>query len=259
MRLPTITDNERKSKLMGKVQTSDVPSIVNIKASRLINVVDDAKAQVIFAHGAGADMHHDFMEKITIGLNNAGINVLRFNFPFMDKRIELGIRYPPDRMPKLLDCYHGAIDDYIDGHSGEVSSNETLPLFIGGKSMGSRVAATLVGSDYNNKVSGVFCLGYPFHPTKKPEKLRLEPLQNTLKPILIVQGERDSLGSELEIVDYRLSELCQCLFLTDGDHSLKPRVKSGFSHQQHIDSAIKNINDFIKTTILTNNLLGKDE
>ncbi len=238
---------------------NDATSTVNPKASRLINTVDNAKAQVIFAHGAGADMHHDFMEKITRGLNNAGINVLRFNFPFMDKRIELGKRYPPDRMPKLLSCYQSVIDDYLDGQSGEVSSNKTLPLFVGGKSMGSRVAATLAGNNDNNYISGVFCLGYPFHPTKKPEKLRLEPLQETLKPILIVQGERDSLGSELEIADYRVSDLCQCLFLTDGDHSLKPRVKSGFTHQQHIDSAIKGISDFITATLLTNNLLAKDE
>ena len=47
-----------------------------------------------------------------------------------------------------------------------------------------------------NKISGAFCLGYPFHPAKKPEKLRLEPLEDTKKPILIVQGDRDTLGSE---------------------------------------------------------------
>ena len=239
---------------MDKVQIKDSISTVKLKATRLINNVEHAKAQVIFAHGAGADMHHDFMEKITKGLNNEGINVLRFNFPYMDKRIELGKRYPPDRMPKLIDCYQAVIDDYSDCHSSENSDAQSLPLFIGGKSMGSRVAATLVGNDKNNKISGVFCLGYPFHPAKKPEKLRLEPLQETLKPVLIVQGERDSLGSALEVNDYNLSELCQCLILTDGDHSLKPRVKSGFSHQDHIDSAIKGISDFISATILTQNL-----
>jgi len=242
---------------MSKEQKNDVSGTVNLKPSQLINTVDDAKAQVIFAHGAGADMHHEFMEKITRGLNSAGINVLRFNFPFMDKRIELDKRYPPDRMPKLLDCYQGVIDDYLGNQPSEAGTDKTLPLFIGGKSMGSRVAATLAGIEQD--ISGVFCLGYPFHPTKKPEKLRLEPLQETLKPILIVQGERDTLGSELEIADYKLSKLCQCLFLTDGDHSLKPRVKSGFNHQAHIDSAIQSITAFIISAISTKKSLGKDE
>jgi predicted alpha/beta-hydrolase family hydrolase len=244
---------------MSKVHRNNASSDVNLKTTRLINSVDNAKAQVIFAHGAGADMYHEFMEKITLGLNKASINVLRFNFPFMDKRIALGKRYPPDRMPNLLDCYQSVIDNYLDNQTCESNTGKVLPLFIGGKSMGSRVAATLAGSDQENNISGVFCLGYPFHPAKKPEKLRLVPLQETLKPILIVQGERDSLGSKLEIADYELSELCQCLFLADGDHSLKPRVKSGFSHQQHIDSAIQSISNFITATILTNNLLGKDE
>jgi predicted alpha/beta-hydrolase family hydrolase len=237
----------------------DELSTRSLKTTQLINTVENAKAQVIFAHGAGADMHHEFMEKITLGLNNAGINVLRFNFPYMDKRIELGRRYPPDRMPKLLDCYQSVIDDYVDKCENEVSDQRRLPLFIGGKSMGSRVAATLAGVEENNEVNGVFCLGYPFHPTKKPDTLRLAPLQETLKPILIVQGERDSLGSEVEVAEYKLSELCQCLFLADGDHSLKPRIKSGFSHQQHIESAIQSICDFISTVMLTKSVLGKNE
>lgn len=201
-------------------------------------------AQIIFAHGAGADMYHEFMEQVTFLFNQANINVLRFNFPYMDKRIALGKRYPPDRMPKLIDCYKQVISDVLE------SKNNKLPLFIGGKSMGSRVAATLAGdNDTLNSIQGVFCFGYPFHPAKKTEKLRLEPLQNTKKSVLIVQGERDTLGSEIEIMQYELSNLCQCIFLTDGDHSLKPRVKSGYTHSQHIESAVQAIAQFIQKHI----------
>jgi predicted alpha/beta-hydrolase family hydrolase len=204
------------------------------------NNIANPIAQIIFAHGAGADMHHEFMEQVSALFNQAGINVLRFNFPYMDKRIALGKRYPPDRMPTLIECYKKIINDYL-------ASNTNLPLFIGGKSMGSRVAATLA-SDENiiNHIQGVFCLGYPFHPAKKIEKLRLEPLQNTKKPILIVQGERDTLGSEIEIIEYELSNLCNCIFLSDGDHSLKPRVKSGFTQLQHMKSAVLAIAQFIE-------------
>ena len=199
-----------------------------------LDAVDNPKALVILAHGAGADMDHGFMEKITVLLNERRLNVLRFNFPYMDKRRLDGKRYPPDRMPKLLACYQ----DIINGHGSD------LPVFLAGKSMGSRVAATLAG-EVQAKVKGVICLGYPFHPQKKPEKLRLEPLQETLLPTLIVQGERDALGSKEEIAGYQLSDLCELVFFSDGDHDLKPRVKSGFSQDQHLQSAADEILRFI--------------
>jgi len=209
--------------------------------AEIVNSVDEPIAQVVFAHGAGADMHHEFMEQITVLLNKANINVIRFNFPYMDKRIEFGKRYPPDRMPKLIECYQSAINELV------AEQKNTLPLFIGGKSMGSRVAATLAeNSEISKYIQGVFCLGYPFHPAKKPEKLRLEPLQLTKSPVLIVQGERDTLGSKDEVSNYEISPLCQCVFLPDGDHSLKPRVKSGYTYQQHIEQAVFEITQFIK-------------
>lgn len=216
-----------------------------IDISILVSTVANAKAQVIFAHGAGANMSHEFMDEISRQLNGSGINVIRFNFPFMDKSTLTGKRYPPDKMPKLLSCYQAVIG-YVIEYLGT-----DLPLFLGGKSMGSRVAAmlvadaTLLPANVFAKVSAVFCLGYPFHPTKKPEKLRLEPLFLAKKPLLIVQGERDTLGSKAEISDYQLPTHCQCVFLADGDHSFKPRVKSGFTYSAHMKSAVAEIVNFI--------------
>jgi len=215
----------------------------NTLISKIENKVDNPIAQIIFAHGAGADMHHEFMEHVSRLLNKANINVLRFNFPYMDKRIALGKRYPPDRMPKLIDCYKRVIND-LSVIGGDQAM---LPLFIGGKSMGSRVATTIAADDdIAMLIQGVFCIGYPFHPTKKPEKLRLEPLQNTQKSVLILQGDRDTLGSQVEIQQYDVSPLCHTIFLPDGDHSLKPRVKSGYTHQQHIETAVNAIVKFIE-------------
>ena len=216
--------------------------------SILKNDVENPIAQVIFAHGAGANMTHAFMENFTRLLNERNINVLRFNFPFMDKRAETGKRYPPDRMPKLIACYQEIIETYLSNASLNLKqSTKPLPLFISGKSMGSRVAVTLAGDEHIAKsLQGVFCIGYPFHPVKKPEKLRLEPLQSTLKPVLILQGDRDPLGSEVEIADYEISPLCRCVFFGDGDHDLKPRVKSGFKHDQHLEEAASAIEAFVK-------------
>jgi len=205
----------------------------------IYNCAEQAKAFFVFAHGAGADMNHEFMSQVASLLNDKHISVLRFNFPYMVKRAEDGKRRPPDRMPKLIEHFVSVI-----------SNIETkLPLFIGGKSMGGRVAATLMNKTVSegvfNQLKGGVCLGYPFHPQKKPEKLRLEPLQENQKKLLIIQGERDALGNKEEISGYQLSPLCQLLFLEDGDHSLKPRVKSGFTHQQHINTCVLAIESFI--------------
>jgi predicted alpha/beta-hydrolase family hydrolase len=146
-------------------------------------------------------------------------------------------------MQKLIDCYKRVINDIPVNDSKQ----GLLPLFIGGKSMGSRVAATIAADDdIAVLIEGVFCIGYPFHPTKKPEKLRLEPLQNTQIPVLILQGDRDTLGSQIEIEQYELSSLCHTIYLPDGDHSLKPRIKSGYTHQQHIETAVSAIVKFIQ-------------
>jgi hypothetical protein len=231
------------------IKTSD-EIIINL----LIDTVPEAKAQLVFAHGAGADMSHEFMTTVSQLLNEAGVNVVRFNFPFMDKRALLNKKYPPDRMPKLLACFREVLEEVVN------KDDNKLPLYIGGKSMGARVAATLLTESgaldkkSYEKVTGVFCLGYPFHPAKKPDNLRLTPLLSSKKPILIVQGERDSLGSKTEVLSYRLPKSCQCEFLADGDHSLKPRVKSGFTYDAHIQRAVKEIVRFVDTNSIENKL-----
>jgi predicted alpha/beta-hydrolase family hydrolase len=209
-------------------------SEVEQTTSTLASISDNALATVIFAHGAGADMNSDFMENITAKLTNKQINVIRFNFPYMDKRKEDGKRRPPDRMPKLLACFEDVLSD----------TDNQLPIFLMGKSMGGRVAATMA-ERLLSCVKGVICLGYPFHPPKKLENTRLTPLQESKLPMLIIQGERDALGNKQEVNGYQLPEHCHCVFMPDGDHDLKPRVKSGYTHQQHIESAINEIVRFI--------------
>ena len=196
---------------------------------------ENEKALLIFAHGAGADKDHVFIKEMSSLLQAQQISVVRFNFPYMIKRAEDGKRRPPDRFPVLLEHYQKLVSEL----------NTSLPLFFGGKSMGSRVAASLLAGSHVANVKGAICLGYPFHPQKKPEKLRLEPLQKTSLPVLICQGDRDALGNKEEIAAYSFSNLCQVLYLADGDHDLKPRVKSGYTHLQHKITTANYIAEFI--------------
>jgi predicted alpha/beta-hydrolase family hydrolase len=201
----------------------------------MFDPAENAKALFVYAHGAGADKQSEFMTNISQLLCQQQVSVLRFNFPYMDKRGQDGKRYPPDRMPKLVDAFYDIMADELVQGAG-------LPVFIGGKSMGSRVAAMIANQA---DVRGVICLGYPFHPRNKPEKLRLEPLQQCHKPVLILQGQRDPLGNKDEVESYQLNSCCQLKFMPDGDHDLKPRIKSGFTHSQHLATAIALIGDFI--------------
>lgn len=218
-----------------KTKGEDVESL---PISQKYNCVENAKALVIFAHGAGADMEHEYITDLVNLLNAQQLNVLRFNFPYMDKRKLDGKRRPPDRMPILIASYKSIL----------ASINSSLPVFIAGKSMGGRVAATIASDESMmtlHKVRGVICLGYPFHPVKKPENLRLVPLQETQRPVLILQGDRDALGNKSEVDSYDISKHCQVHYFADGDHDLKPRVKSGYKFAEHKCLAVLKMKEFI--------------
>jgi predicted alpha/beta-hydrolase family hydrolase len=62
---------------------------------------------------------------------------------------------------------------------------------------------------------------------------------------LIVQGERDSLGNQATVADYELSEQIELYWLPAGDHDLKPLRASGFTHQQHLESAADRVAAFL--------------
>lgn len=190
--------------------------------------------RLILAHGAGAPMDSEFMERMADLLAARKIGVVRFEFPYMAQRRSGGKKRPPDRQPVLLECWQGVISQY------QATGCE---IYIGGKSMGGRMASLI--ADDNADVTGLLCLGYPFHPPKKPEKLRTEHLESLSTPTLIVQGTRDALGNREEVETYTLSSSIRMCWLEDGDHDLKPRVRSGFTHEQHLIAAADAIADFI--------------
>ena len=111
-------------------------------------------------------------------------------------------------------------------------------LLIGGKSLGGRVASLIAEEEHAaGRVAGLVCLGYPFHPPKSPEKLRVAHLAELRTPTLIVQGERDPFGSRADIASYGLSEAITIHWASDGDHDLGPRGASGFTRKGNLAGA----------------------
>jgi predicted alpha/beta-hydrolase family hydrolase len=83
----------------------------------------------------------------------------------------------------------------------------------------------------------VVCLGYPFHPPEKPERLRTSHLETIVTPTLIVQGTRDRFGTEEEVASYSFSPSIELVWMGDGDHSFKPRKKSGRTLEENLGAA----------------------
>ncbi len=191
------------------------------------------EARFVLAHGAGAPMDTPFMNAIAEGLAAKGILVSRFEFPYMARRRIDGKRGGPGSPKVLLQTWREVIAEL----RGET------PLFIGGKSMGGRIASMVADEP---GVSGVICLGYPFHPPGRPDKLRTGHLKDIPVRTLIIQGERDPFGNPEEVATYGLGDAVEVVWIPDGDHSLKPRKKSGYDEAGNLGKAIDAAADFIK-------------
>ena len=197
----------------------------------LFNGPDTSRITIALAHGAGAPMDSEFMQVFAEALSNLDIRVARFEFPYMAKRREDGRRRPPDRAPALLDVWRNVAAELDpDG------------LVVAGKSMGGRIASMIadeVGA------AGLICVGYPFHPPGKPDKVRIEHLETLMTPALILQGERDSFGRREEVGGYALSKSIEVEFLPDGDHDLKPRKASGRTRAANWAEAVDRMAEFV--------------
>jgi uncharacterized protein len=191
----------------------------------------DAPLTLVLAHGAGAPMDSDWMNSITAKIAASGYGVVRFEFPYMAERRETGKKRPPNPARVLLQTWMDVIDDLGPER-----------LVIGGKSMGGRIASMVADAA---RVRGLVCLGYPFHPPGRPDKLRTEHLAALRTPTLICQGERDSFGTVDEVPGFGLSKSITLHWAPDGDHGLKPRKKSGFTEEANMNDAVSVITKFM--------------
>jgi len=198
-----------------------------------------AVATVLLAHGAGAAMDSPGMTSIATALCGQGLRVVRFEFGYMAARRE-GIRKPPPKADLLNPEYLEAVEQRRAEFYG--------PILIGGKSMGGRVASMVADELYaQRKISGLVCLGYPFHPPDKPQQLRTAHLAELKTPALICQGTRDPFGTREEVPGYLLSDAIEILWLEDGDHDLKPRKRiSGFSAADHLRTMAEAVAGFAR-------------
>ena len=171
-----------------------------------------AGALLVLGHGAGAGQRHPFMVSMAHHLSAQGISTMTFDFPYMRER-----RKVPDRAPILEGAFREAIDAATKWAPG-------LPLFIGGKSMGGRMA-THLGAQGIDGLEGIIVFGYPLHPPGKPDQPRVAHLPSIAVRMLIVQGEKDTFGTpdELRPVLKTMNASVTMHVVAKGDHSLSVR------------------------------------
>ena len=188
-------------------------------------------ALFVFAHGAGAGHFHPFMAAYASGLAARGVTVVTFNFPYMEKK-----RRTPDRAPVLEDAFRRAVAGAVAHRHVKASK-----LFIGGKSMGGRIA-THLGANLQQwpeapAPSGVVAFGYPLAPPRsKRTGDRVTHLKMMKVPTLIVQGTRDPFGGPDEIkeaiADAKPAPPIEIVAVESGDHSFAVLKSSG--REQHV-------------------------
>lgn len=169
----------------------------------------NSDALIVLAHGAGASQQHPFMTAVAKGFAARGVDVVTFDFPYMRERRKI-----PDKAPVLE-------KSFVDVLTAARQWSSAARCFIGGKSMGGRMA-THLGAAHADGVNGIVVFGYPLHPPGKPDQLRVAHLGSIAVPLLIIQGERDAFGTpkELKPAIETMTAKVTLHVVPKGDHSL---------------------------------------
>jgi predicted alpha/beta-hydrolase family hydrolase len=191
-------------------------------------------ATLVLAHGAGAGQRSAFVSGFAAAIAGRGVDVMTFDFLYMHAR-----RRMPDRPALLEACWRAAIDTA----RAEIDTARRA-LFIGGKSMGGRIASQVAAADPDLPVAGLVLLGYPLHPPGRPEQRRDRHLPEIRCPLLFVQGSRDAFGTpdELAPVLRALNAPATLHVVDGGDHSFKV-TPGGRARQAAVDEEIVRISE----------------
>jgi predicted alpha/beta-hydrolase family hydrolase len=192
------------------------------EVSALLQIPPNPRHLLVLAHGAGAGMHHPFMENLAAAFGVEHFATFRYQFPYMEAR-----RRIPDS-PKLLTATVAA------AVRAAAAAAPGLPLFAGGKSMGGRMTSQAAAQGALDAVKGLIFFGFPLHPPNRPGTQRADHLSKVPQPMLFLQGTRDTFA-ELSLLRPALATLASrvTLHLIDSaDHSFHARKSANLPDSQ---------------------------
>jgi predicted alpha/beta-hydrolase family hydrolase len=224
---------------MSSATLKDLQFIPNAKSgivSGLLLMPPSAKALLVLAHGAGAGMRHRFMEDTAAKLADCGIATLRYQFPYMEKRIKR-----PDSESMLTDTVRAAV-------TTAKKLAAALPLFAGGKSMGGRITSLAAAQEPLDGVRGLIYFGFPLHAAGKPGAERGDHLAAIHLPMLFLQGSRDALADLklLKPLCRKLGKRIELCVIAGGDHSFHMLKSAKRSDDEVLGAAVKKAAGWIK-------------
>ena len=213
----------------------DVPE-AKCSVSALLLLPADARVVYVLGHGAGAGMHHPFLERIAVMFAERDVGTFRYQFPYM----ELGKKRPDDH--RVL---HGTVCAALRAATAAAPG---IPIVAGGKSMGGRMTSLAQSKEPQPGVTGLVFLGFPLHPPAKPGSERGEHLRDVTVPMLFLQGTRDSLA-DLPLLTPLVDELpLATMHVVDGgDHSFKVLKRSGRNEDEVFGELVRTIEDWTLT------------
>lgn len=143
---------------------------------------------LLLAPGAGSDAAHPALVAMEEAV--APLPVSRFDFPYRKEG-----RAFPDRAPKLIETVRSEAEALV-----EAAGITPAALVLGGRSMGGRMCSMAVAEGLPARA--LVLIGYPLHPAKKPEKLRVDHFPDIEIPCLFVSGTRDPFGTPDELIGH---------------------------------------------------------
>lgn len=217
---------------MNRTSAKEIHFMVNLKGglvSGLLINPEGAKALLVLAHGAGAGMRHKFMEESAAKLAEHDIATLRYQFPYMEKRIKR-----PDSESILTDTVRAAVA------AGKKIAG-ALPLFAGGKSMGGRMTSLAAAKERLDGVRGLVYFGFPLHAAGKPGAERGAHLAAIDLPMLFLQGSRDALADLklLKPLCRKLAGRATLVVIDGGDHSFHLLKSAPRSEDEALSEAVE--------------------
>ena len=148
-----------------------------------LHPADMSRAALVLGHGAGGGVQAPDL----VAATEAALDE-QFSVALVEQPYRVAGRRSPPAAAQLDEAWTAVVDVL---RAGELSG---LPLIVGGRSLGGRVACRTAEI---TRAVAVLCLAFPLEPPRrgsKPPQSRLPELEAVTVPVLVVQGERDPFG-----------------------------------------------------------------
>jgi predicted alpha/beta-hydrolase family hydrolase len=210
----------------------DVAAPTSLGPGRLVvDAAENPSAVLWLGHGAGGGIGAADLTALAAVLPSQGITVVRYEQPWRVAGRRVGAR------PAALDVAWRETAPLVEELAGG------LPLVVGGRSAGARVACRTAASV---GAVAVVCLAFPLHPPGRPDKSRLSELLTPEVPMLVLQGERDTFGSAATLAaEVGARRSIRIIAVPGADHGMKVLASSALNARAVAELVTSSVAGFI--------------